>query len=86
MQTVGARWLMGDLGGGPLIAAVGPAGPFAFNTVSFFGVLAVLYRWRRPPDHRPLGTEHVVDATRPGARYIRHARDSPRFYCGRRCS
>ena len=62
--------------GGLLIAAAGPAATFAFNTVSFFGVLAVLYRWKRPPDHRPLGTEHVVDATRAGARYILNA---PRF-------
>jgi MFS family permease len=39
-------------------------------------VLAVLYRWKRPPDHRPLGAEHVVAATRAGARYILSA---PRF-------
>jgi predicted MFS family arabinose efflux permease len=62
--------------GGLLIAAAGPAVTFAFNTVSFVGVLAVLYRWRRPPDHRPLGAEHVVAATRTGARYIANA---PRF-------
>jgi MFS family permease len=62
--------------GGLLIAAAGPAATFAFNTVSFVGVLAVLYRWRRPPDHRPLGAEHVVAAIRAGARYIVNA---PRF-------
>ncbi|WP_306212683.1 MFS transporter [Actinoplanes sp. RD1] len=67
---------IGPAVGGLLIAATGPASTFAFNTVSFFGVLAVLYRWRRPRDHRPLGAEHVTAATRAGARYIMNA---PRF-------
>jgi MFS family permease len=62
--------------GGVLIAAVGPAAAFALNTLSFLGVLLVLYRWRRPSDHRPLGAEHVLGAARAGMRYIRHA---PRF-------
>jgi MFS family permease len=62
--------------GGVLIATVGPASTFALNTLSFLGVLVVLYRWRRPPDHRPLGAEHVLEATLAGMRYIRHA---PRF-------
>jgi MFS family permease len=67
---------VGPAAGGLLIAATGPASTFAFNMVSFLGVLAVLYRWRRPPDHRPLGAEHVAAATRAGARYIMNA---PRF-------
>ncbi|MBL7260278.1 MFS transporter [Actinoplanes sp. LDG1-01] len=67
---------VGPAVGGLLIAATGPASTFAFNTLSFLGVLAVLYRWRRPPDHRPLGAEHVAAATRAGARYILNA---PRF-------
>jgi predicted MFS family arabinose efflux permease len=62
--------------GGILIAAVGPAATFVFNTLSFLGVLVVLYRWKRPPDHRPLGAEHVASAALAGLRYIRHA---PRF-------
>jgi MFS family permease len=62
--------------GGALIAAVGPEATFAFNTVSFLGVLLVLWRWRRPSDQRPLGTEHVLTAVRSGARYVR---SSPLF-------
>jgi MFS family permease len=62
--------------GGLLIATIGPAATFIFNTLSFAGVLLVLYRWQRPPDHRPLGAEHVAGATLAGLRYIRHA---PRF-------
>jgi MFS family permease len=59
--------------GGVLIAAVGPAGTFALNAVSFVGVLLVLALWRRPPDDRPLGAEHIRGAVRAGARYVRSA-------------
>lgn len=62
--------------GGLLIALAGPEATFAFNTVSFLGVLIVLARWRRPSDHRPLGTEHIATAMRTGARYVR---SSPMF-------
>ncbi|WP_084430324.1 MFS transporter [Kibdelosporangium aridum] len=57
--------------GGVLIAAVGPEATFAFNTVSFIGVLLVLGFWRRPADRRPLGSEHILTAVRSGARYVR---------------
>lgn len=56
--------------GGLLIALAGPEATFAFNTVSFLGVLVVLARWKRPSDHRPLGTEHIATAVRSGARYV----------------
>jgi MFS family permease len=59
--------------GGALIAAFGAGAAFAFNALSFLGVLVVLYVWPRPPDHRPLGAEHIRGALRAGARYIRSA-------------
>jgi MFS family permease len=62
--------------GGALIAAAGPSAAFALNAASFLGVLVVLLMWQRPRDHRPLGTEHVLAATKAGARYIR---DAPMF-------
>ncbi|OLR93484.1 MFS transporter [Actinokineospora bangkokensis] len=62
--------------GGALIGVAGPQAAFAFNAVSFLGVLLVLWRWRRPADHRPLGAEHVLTAVRTGARYVR---SSPLF-------
>lgn len=61
---------LGPALGGLLIALAGPEATFAFNTVSFLGVLVVLARWRRPSDHRPLGTEHIATAVRSGARYV----------------
>ncbi|MFD5829269.1 MFS transporter [Lentzea sp. NPDC060358] len=56
--------------GGLLIALAGPEATFAFNTVSFLGVLVVLARWKRPSDNRPLGAEHITTALRTGARYV----------------
>ncbi|MFD7812122.1 MFS transporter [Streptomyces sp. NPDC059785] len=59
--------------GGVLISLTGPAATFAVNALSFLGVLVVLYFWRRPPAHRPLGAEHVRGAILAGARYVRSA-------------
>lgn len=56
--------------GGLLIALAGSEATFAFNTISFVGVMIVLARWRRPSDHRPLGAEHITTAVRTGARYV----------------
>jgi MFS family permease len=41
--------------------------------VSFLGVLAVLYRWPRPPTVRVLGAEPIGQAIRAGMRYVRSA-------------
>ncbi|HEY0449632.1 MFS transporter [Actinophytocola sp.] len=62
--------------GGLLIATVGPAATFALNATSFLAVLAVLVRWRRPQDRRPLGVERLRAAIRAGRRYVGSA---PRF-------
>ena len=59
--------------GGLLIASVGPAGTFTLNAVSFVGVIAALALWRRPPDRRPLGGEHLGAAMAAGLRYTRNA-------------
>jgi MFS family permease len=59
--------------GGVLIAAVGPAATFALNAASFLAVVAVLVSWRRPPDDRSLGAEHIGGAIRAGVRYVRSA-------------
>ncbi|MBW8765883.1 MAG: MFS transporter [Geodermatophilales bacterium] len=64
---------VGPAVGGLLIAAAGPAAAFALNSVSFLGVLAVLYRWPRPPTVRVLGAEPIGQAIRAGMRYVRSA-------------
>jgi MFS family permease len=64
---------VGPAVGGLLIALAGPAAAFALNSVSFLGVLAVLYRWPRPVVDRPLGSEPIGQAVRAGVRYVRSA-------------
>ncbi|MEV6640700.1 MFS transporter [Amycolatopsis sp. NPDC051371] len=59
--------------GGVLIAALGAEATFALNAVSFLGVLAVVFTWRRERADRPLGAERLLAATRAGARYVRSA-------------
>ena len=62
--------------GGAVVAAAGAEWVFALNAVSFLGVLAVLFVWRRPPVVKALGPEHVGSALRAGARFVR---SSPRM-------
>lgn len=59
--------------GGLIVAAAGPGWTFVLNAVSFLGVMAVLYRWRRPEDETVLPGERVLGAVRTGVRYVRHS-------------
>lgn len=58
--------------GGLLIVAGGPGVNFALNAISFCGVMAVLYRWRRQPVANVLPAERMLSAMRTGLRYVRH--------------
>jgi MFS family permease len=60
---------------GLIVAAFGPGWTYLLNALSFVGVLAVLYRWRREPDERILPSERFFSAMRAGLRYVRHAPD-----------
>lgn len=59
--------------GGFLIAALGPWATFMLNSVSFLGVVIVLYRWRREHRESILPAERIVGAIRAGLRYVRYA-------------
>jgi MFS family permease len=59
--------------GGLIVAAAGPGWTFLLNAVSFLGVMAVLYRWRRPAEETVLPGERVLGAMRTGVRYVRHS-------------
>jgi MFS family permease len=59
--------------GGLIVAAAGPAAVFGLNAVSFLGVLAVLWRWRRPPRVDLGAGEQVLGAIGAGVRYVRFA-------------
>lgn len=56
--------------GGMVIAVAGSGVAFLLNALSFLGVIAVLYRWKRPPSEH-IVTEPLWDAIWTGIRYVR---------------
>ncbi|HEV7473906.1 MAG TPA: MFS transporter, partial [Pyrinomonadaceae bacterium] len=58
--------------GGILVAAVGSWAVFLLNSLSFVGVILVLYHWKREPVESVSPTERIVGAMRAGVRYVRH--------------
>ncbi|HEU4402376.1 MAG TPA: MFS transporter [Candidatus Polarisedimenticolia bacterium] len=61
--------------GGLVVAAAGPWAAFLLNSVSFTGVVVVLYRWRREVRRSALPAERMIGAMTAGLRYVRHAPD-----------
>ena len=59
--------------GGLVVAAAGPAAVFGLNALSYLGVLAVLWRWRRRPQDQLGAGEQVLGAIGAGVRYVRFA-------------
>src|ERR1700691_202280 len=59
--------------GALIVALMGAGATFMLTAVSFLGVMAVLYAWKR--EHAPgvLPAERVMGAMRTGLRYVRHA-------------
>jgi MFS family permease len=58
---------------GMIIAAAGVATAFAVNFVSFFGVILVVARWKRPVRRRSAPAESFSGATIAAIRYVRHS-------------
>ncbi|HEV7374985.1 MAG TPA: MFS transporter, partial [Pyrinomonadaceae bacterium] len=61
--------------GGFVVAAVGSWAVFLLNSLSFIGVLFVIYSWRRERVESISPTERIVGAMRAGVRYMRHDPD-----------
>src|SRR6185295_14829103 len=59
---------------GLLVAAVGPWLVFVLNALSYFGILAVLVRWKREHRKSALPAERFFSAIRIGVRFITHTR------------
>src|ERR1700742_1649396 len=56
------------------LAAIGAASVFLLNSLSFVGVILVLYRWQRNPVFKSaLPAERIQGSMRAGIRYIRYA-------------
>jgi MFS family permease len=58
---------------GMIIAAAGVATAFVANFVSFFGVILVVARWKRPVRKRSAPAESFSGATVAAIRYVRHS-------------
>jgi MFS family permease len=58
---------------GIVIAAAGVATAFAANVASFFGVILVVARWKRPPRRRTTPPETLAGATVAAIRYVRNS-------------
>lgn len=69
-----ARAIGPGLAGG-VIAAAGVATAFAVNFVSFFGVILVVARWKRPVRKRTAPPETFTGATVAALRYVRYSPD-----------
>src|SRR5262245_38088917 len=59
---------------GVLVAAVGPWLVFILNALSYIGIIAVLFRWRREHRKSTLPAERFVSAIRVGMRFVLHTR------------
>jgi MFS family permease len=60
---------------GAVIAAAGVAAAFVVNFVSFFGVILVVARWKRPVHKRTAPPETFKGATIDAIRYVRYSPD-----------
>jgi MFS family permease len=58
---------------GVIIAAVGVAATFAFDAVSFLGVIVVVAKWKRPVRTSKLPAETLGGATSAAVRYVRYS-------------
>jgi len=58
---------------GMVIAAAGVATAFVANVVSFFGVILVVARWKRPIQNRTAPAETLSGATVAAIRYVRNS-------------
>lgn len=59
--------------GGFIVAAIGVGAAFAFNAVSFFGVIAVIVRWKRRARKSTLPPETFRGAISAAIRYVRYS-------------
>ncbi len=58
---------------GVIVSLAGSGAVFALNTLSFIGVIAVLYYWKRDVHHSELPAERMAGAIRAGLRFARHS-------------
>jgi len=65
--------VLGPALGGAIVVAAGPAFAFTVDALSTFGVIVVLFRWRRETPVTVLPAERMVGAMKAGLRFARHS-------------
>jgi len=58
---------------GLVIAAIGVAGAFLVDAISFVGVIFVIFSWKRPARKSALPTESITEASWAAIRYVRYS-------------
>jgi MFS family permease len=58
---------------GVVIAAIGVAGAFLVDAISFIGVIFVIFRWKRPARKSALPAESILEASWAAIRYVRYS-------------
>jgi MFS family permease len=56
--------------GGLIVAASGSQAAFLVNSISYVGLIIVLFSWKRPVEQRPLPPESIPSAMMAGLRYV----------------
>jgi MFS family permease len=64
---------LGPALGGLVVATAGPGVVFIFDSLTFVGVVAVLFSWRREHSPSVLPAERMLGAIRSGFRFARHS-------------
>src|SRR6185295_5187598 len=59
--------------GGIILARAGAGMVFLLNSISFVGVLVVLFRWKSTKRESALPAERLASAMRAGLRYVQHS-------------
>jgi len=72
--AINASRAVGPAIAGVLVAAVGPWLVFVLNALSYVGILAALFSWRREHHKSTLPAERFLTAIRVGMRFVMHTR------------
>jgi MFS family permease len=56
--------------GGLIVAASGSQAAFLINSISYLGLIIVLFSWKRPVEQRPFPRESIPSAMMAGLRYV----------------
>ena len=56
--------------GGLIVAAFGSQAAFLVNSISYVGLVAVLFSWKRPVERKPFPPESIPSAMMAGLRYV----------------